>query len=63
MLTVVYNVRFSFNMKTDFQTCSCGSHHHAEREFFLEDRLDEHHVQVADDGPVDDHYFVAFDYS
>ena len=42
-------------------TSSRRSHHHAKREFLLEHRLDEHHVEVADDGAVDDHDLVALD--
>ena len=42
-------------------TRSTGPHHHAERDLLLEHRLDEHHVQVADDGPVDHHDLVTLD--
>ena len=44
-------------------TCPGGSHHHAEWDFFLEHGLDEHHVEVADDGAVDHHDLVALDYT
>ena len=41
--------------------CPGGSEHEAEREFFLEHRLDVHHVQIRDDRPVDDQNLVSFD--
>lgn len=38
-------------------------HHHAQRQLFLEDALQVHHVQIGHDGPVDHHDLVALDYT